>query len=159
MYWYDSHITHGGGSTTSNPHHYFTSWNGAIWPFASSLAIDAVGRVAMHTASYRALFLRLFAEYTDLHFLGGDRALPCIVEHYRVSDGMPLSPYTEYFHSKWLDLFFSYWAGIRIKDDGVELSPLCEEDFVLDGVVIGGKSYRFERKQGAIHTQCNGSNA
>ena len=148
MYWFDSHITHGGTSTKRKPHHYFSSWNGAIWPFASSMVLEAIGGVAVGVPEYRKTFLRLFSEYTDLHFMGGDRALPCIVEHYRVSDGMPLSPYTEYFHSKWLDLFCSYWAGIRIEDGSVAFSPMCEDDFVLEGVVINGASYRFERKGG-----------
>ena len=148
MYWFDSHIVHGGGTTKRAPHHYFSSWNGAVWPFASSLVLEALGGVAARKAEYIPLFLRLFSEYTELHFLGGDRSLPCMVEHYRVSDGLPLSPYTEYFHSKWLDIFFSYWAGIHSENGKVGFIPMTDTDFVIDGVIIGGASYRFEQKKG-----------
>ena len=146
MYWFDSHIVYGGDSSYATPHHYPTAWNGPIWPFAVSLVLSALGRAAGRMPEYRPLFLRLFAEYTELHFLGGERTLPCIVEHYRVGDGMPLSPYTEYFHSKWIDLFLSCFAGIGYEEGEVRFAPLTDVDFVLEGVMLGGKCYRFEQK-------------
>ena len=148
MYWFDSHIVQGGGSTKESPHHYASAWNGAIWPFATTVVLEAVGATAIRAPEYRPLFLRLFGEYTDLHFMGGDRSLPCIVEHYRVSDGYPLSPYTEYFHSKWIDLFLSYWAGIGLAGGHAVFAPMTDENFVLDGVVLGNNVYRFEQKNG-----------
>jgi hypothetical protein len=147
MYWFDSHIVCG-RSTKNDPHHYFSSWNGAIWPFASALVLNALGSIAAKNPKYKTLFLRLFGEYTDLHFMGGDRSVPCIVEHYRVSDGYPLSPYTEYFHSKWIDLFLSYWVGIHLEGKEVKLSPMTDEDFSVSGVMVDGVAYRFEQKNG-----------
>jgi hypothetical protein len=146
MYWFASHIVQGGGASLRTPHRYPCAWNGPIWPFATSLVLEALGGAAMRDARFCGDFLRLFDEYTELHFLGGDRTLPCTVEHYRVSDGYPLSPYTDYFHSKWIDLFLSYWAGIGYADGRVSFTPMTKEDFVIDGVILGGAAYRFESK-------------
>jgi len=85
-------------------------------------------------------------EYTDLHFDFGDRSTPCICEHYRPSDAMSFSPYTEYFHSEWLNLFFSYYLGIRVTENGISLEPITEEDFFIEGVTINGKCYSFSQE-------------
>ena len=59
---------------------------------------------------------------------------------------MSFSQYTEYFHSEWLNLFFSYWAGIKATDAGIDFTPNTDEEFVLENVMIRGKSYRFTQK-------------
>ena len=99
-------------------------------------------------------FSELFSAYTELHFDGGDRSVPCICEHYRPTDGMSFSRFTEYFHSTWLDLFFSHLAGIGVTDNGVEFDPVYEGELLIDGVFIRGKRYRFEISADGSRSVC-----
>lgn len=39
----------------------------------------------------------------------------------------------------------SYWAGIRISSDGITFSPYTKDEFVIEGVSIGKKKYRFSQ--------------
>lgn len=145
MYWFDNCITGPTEASLAKPHSYGCSWNGPVWPFAVSLILDALGKATYTNGELISTFVRLFLEYTELHFDGGDRSTPCISEHYRPTDCASFSPYTEYFHSEWLNLFFSYYLGIRVDENGVVFNPITREKFSLDGVIIKGKSYRFSQ--------------
>ena len=150
MYWFDNCIAGPTASSLSEPHLYGCSWNGPVWPFAVSLILDALGNASYSNETLSHTFQRIFMEYTDLHFDFGDRSTPCICEHYRPTDGISFSPYTEYFHSEWVNLFFSYYLGIRITEDGISFHPITDEEFCVDGVTVNGTSYRFvqENKNG-----------
>lgn len=155
MYWFDNCIAGPTASSLAEPHLYDCSWNGPVWPFAVSLVLDALGDASYSNESLTPTFKRLFEEYTELHFDFGDRSTPCICEHYRPTDGLSFSPYTEYFHSEWLNLFYSYYLGIRITDDGISCKPITDEEFVVDGIVVGGKTYRVsqENQNGTLSCQ------
>ncbi len=152
MYWFDNCIAGPTASSVAEPHEYGCSWNGPIWPFAVSLVLEALGYATYENPQLADTFNRIFSDYTELHFDFGDRTLPCIREHYRPSDGTTFSSYTEYFHSEWINLLFSYYLGIRVKEDGIDFLPATEECFSVSGVVIKGKSYRFtqEMKDGVL---------
>ena len=155
MYWFDNCIAGPTASDLSQPHAYECCWNGPIWPFAMSLVLNALGEAAYVNETLVDVFLGLFAEYTELHFDLGDRSTPCICEHYRPTDAASFSPYTEYFHSEWLNLFFSYYLGIRVTEQGISFRPMTRESFTVDGVVIRGKTYRFsqECRDGELRTE------
>lgn len=146
MYWFDNCITGPTAASLSEPHPYGCCWNGPIWPFAISLALESLGDASYGDMELKDTFNRLFLEYTELHFNLGDRSAPCIVEHYRPTDGVPFSPQTEYFHSEWVNLLFSYYFGINITERGVTFYPLTDEEFTVEDVVIKGKSYTFSQK-------------
>lgn len=147
MYWFDNCIAGPTASSVAEPHEYSCSWNGPVWPFAVSLVLEALGSAAYSNKSLNDTFIRLFTEYTDLHFDFGDRSTPCICEHYRPTDAISFSPYTEYFHSEWLNLFFSYYLGIRVTKQGVSFDPMTDKEFSVDGIVIKGKTYRISQKK------------
>ena len=146
MYWFDNCIAGPTASSMASPHPYGCCWNGPVWPFAVSLVLDALGSSAFADSSLQALWNRLFTEYSELHFHLGDRSTPCICEHYRPTDGLCFSPFTEYFHSEWIHLFLSHWAGIRTDGDTVTFRPFTESEFTLEGIRLGGKLYRFSQK-------------
>ena len=164
MYWFDNCIAGPVASSVGEPHSYGCSWNGPIWPYAMSLVLEALGSATNKDASLSDTFERLFYEYTELHFVGGDRSTPCIFEHYRPSDANSFSPYRDYFHSEWLNLFFSYLLGVRITKDGMEFSPLTKREFIVEGLTVKGKQYRLSQtfKDGELcrESQCiSGDNA
>lgn len=143
MHWFDNCITGPIAATKADPHRYPCCWNGPVWPFAVSLVLNALGSASRHNQDLQKTWQRLFDGYTDLHFNMGDRSTPCICEHFRATDGMSFSPYAEYFHSEWIHLFMTYWAGIHIAEDAIGFSPITREDFRLEHVAIHGKLYRF----------------
>lgn len=145
MYWFDNCITGPTAASLEEPHNYGCCWNGPVWPFAISLVLESLGNAAYKNDSLKDTFRRLFVEYTDLHFNLGDRSAPCIVEHYRPTDGVPFSPQTEYFHSEWVNLFLSYYLGIHVSKDDVTFDPVTSEEFTIDGVIINGESYTFSQ--------------
>ena len=153
MYWFDNCITGPTAASLSEPHSYGCSWNGPIWPYSISLVLEALGNASYSDPSLSLIFNRLFIEYTDLHFDCGDRSTPCICEHYRPTDAISFSPFTEYFHSEWINLFISYYLGIRVSNGEISFAPLTDKDFVLDDVIINGKAYRFsqEKRNGEIN--------
>lgn len=146
MYWFDNCITGPTAADLSTPHHYSCCWNGPIWPFAVSLVLEALGSSLRESPNLSGIFSRIFTQYTQLHFACGDRSVPCIREHYRPSDGTTFSPYTEYFHSQWINLFISYYLGISVTEDSIRFCPATEECFILKDVVIQGKHYRFAQE-------------
>ena len=148
MYWFDNHIAGPVASSEAQPHGYACCWNGPVWPFAVSLVLDALGTAARKNSQLNPIFERIFRQYTELHFSRGDRSVPLVCEHFRPSDGMSFSPYTEYFHSQWVNLYLSYYLGIRVNEDGVTFAPITQNDFAVDGVMIRGKAYRFSQEDG-----------
>lgn len=145
MYWFDNCIVGPTAASKADAHEYDCSWNGPMWPYAVTMVLNSLGNSAREDESLRDTWNRLFCGYTELHFDGGDRSTPVICEHYRPTDGVSFSPYTEYFHSEWLSLFMSYWAGINISADKITFSPYTKEEFVIEGVSIGKKKYRFSQ--------------
>lgn len=143
MYWFDNCITGPVASSLSDPHLYHCCWNGPVWPFAVSLMLDSLGEAMKDDVSMQDTFLRLFSKYTSLHFESGDRSTPCIFEHYRPTDGMSFSKFNEYFHSEWINLLFSHFAGIHVSEDSVEFWPVAKADFLIKNLVIRGESYTF----------------
>ena len=145
MYWSDNAQTGPFYASKESPNYYGASWNGPIWPFAQSLMLTALGNVAKRNSIYKKEWLELFDKYTKLHFYLGDRSIPDIVEHYRPTDGKPFSIAHDYFHSTYIDLLMSFWAGISVKNNKVTFSPFTQEEFELNGVIINGKSYNFKQ--------------
>lgn len=141
MYWFDNCIVYGEEVSLKNPHEYGCCWNGPIWPFAVTLVLNALGSAAKKYKQYRPKWCELFKRYTNLHFLNGNRSVPCILEHYRPGDGVTFSRSVDYFHSAWIDLFMKYWVGIDVENDEVTFEPFSDEEFELEGVIIGNKEY------------------
>ena len=154
MYWFDNCITGPVAASKDTPHPYSCCWNGPIWPFAVTQVLCALGSASFQNPDLQALWERLFTGYTELHFNLGDRSTPCICEHYRSTDGMSFSPYAEYFHSEWVNLFMSYWAGIHITEDRIGFAPITRESFCLEHVVIRGKHYRFVQEVRSGEPRC-----
>lgn len=145
MYWFDNCLTGPTAASEKEPHYYECSWNGPTWPFATSFVLEALGAAAAEDEGLQGLWNRLFERYTELHFDGGDRSLPRLAEHYRGTDGVSFSPYHEYFHSTWVTLFMSYWAGIHVEDGQVSFAPMTKAEFTLEGVELWGRKYRFKQ--------------
>ncbi|MBQ8188864.1 MAG: hypothetical protein IJZ44_03705 [Lachnospiraceae bacterium] len=145
MYWFDNCIIGPTAAGLKNPHEYECCWNGPIWPFATSLILNALGAVAEKNSKYRKQWIALFDKYTELHFLNGDRSIPAIFEHYRPGDGMTFSRACDYFHSSWIDLFMHYWVGISVNNGEVLFQPFSEEEFEIKSVLIKGNYYTFKQ--------------
>lgn len=145
MYWFDNCITGPVASSLNEPHSYHCCWNGPVWPFAVSLVLDSLGNAMGDNVQMKNLFCRIFEKYTELHFESGDRSIPCIFEHYRPTDGMSFSKFNEYFHSEWINLLFSHFAGIHVTDSLVTFSPATEYEFQISGIEIRGEKYTFRQ--------------
>ena len=151
MYWFDNCIAGPTNSSVKQPHPYGCCWNGPVWPYANSIVLEAAAELMGDDENRKAAWLKLFNTYTELHFLYGDRSVPVITEHYRGNDGVTFSPYYEYFHSLWLDLFYRHYLGIKIEGDTVACRPVTSEDFLLKDVVIRGRRYEISQTGGQIH--------
>lgn len=148
MYWYDNCLTGPTAASLDAPKTYGCCWNGPVWPYANSLIANAMGSAAEADTALRRQWLCFFDSYTELHFIGGDRSVPLICEHYRPDDGASFSSANDYFHSSWLDPFMRYWAGIDADGETVSFAPYTACDFTLSGVVIRGKEYTFKQERG-----------
>ena len=146
MYWFDNCITGPTIATKTDPHRYHCCWNGPVWPFAVSLALDGIGHSTASDTNASNVFSKIFSAYTELHFVDGDRTTPCIFEHYRPTDGMSFSPFADYFHSEWLNLLLKHWAGIHVCEEDVEFTPITTEEFTVKNVMLRGKIYNFSQK-------------
>lgn len=146
MFWFDNAVVGPAFASKSEPDFYGCCWNGPVWPYADTQVISAVGEVAGRRENVRESFLELFDSYTALHFYCGDKSVPDIVEHYRPTDGFPFSQTHDYFHSCYIDILMTYWAGIRVFDNGeISFNPLCRVEFTVSGVQIGGRDYTFRQ--------------
>lgn len=150
MYWPDDCIAGPCASSPESPHQYRTSWNGPVWPYACSLVTEALGAAARSQPTLRNHWLEYFNSWSELHFIYGDRSIPCAVEHYRGSDGVPFSTYVDYFHSNWLNAFFKYWIGVRLEGDEPRFEPYTAMDFELSGLCIGDREYSISMHNGSL---------
>jgi len=155
MYWFDNCIAGPTKSSIINSHPYGCSWNGPVWPYAVSCALEALGNASIKDTELTTLWLEIFGKYTELHFMEGDRSTPMITENYRPTDGYSFSQTCDYFHSTWIDLFMKYWAGIQVNEDGVTFSPFTKEEFTISNVIIAGKKYEFTQRN--VNGKCEKS--
>lgn len=146
MFWYDNCIAGPSHSSPREPHDYGCSWNGPVWPYANSIIAMGLGEFARTKPEYRARWLKFFTSWTELHFPGGDRGTPLVCEHYRCDDGATFSIANDYFHSSWINPFLTFFLGVQARDGRVEFDPFTDEDFLLEGVVIGEKVYAFSQR-------------
>ncbi len=135
-------------ASLTNPNYYGCSWNGPTWNYANSLFAEALGQGALLREELRPKWIDFFKRWSDMHFLYGDKSVPYATEHHRPNDGMRFGRPAEYFHSSWLDPFFSYWCGIRVADDLKTLTfdPFAKHSFTLNMVCLAGKSYNFKQE-------------
>ncbi len=146
MYWFGNCIVGPTNASVKEPHFYGCCWNGPVWPYATSIVLDGLGSICKKDKKYLEVWLDLFNRYTDLHFIYGDRSVPTIKEHYRGVNGISFSVYHDYFHSLWLDLFFKYYVGINVGEDGISVNSLANEDFSVDGIIVKDKKYKIVKK-------------
>lgn len=121
-------------------------WNGPIWPFQTTSALNSLSNLLDHynqsvaTASDYVDLLRLYAQ---MHY--DDEGELNLVEDYYPNNGSALvwlarSPH--YFHSGFIDLILSGLVGIRPRqDDYLEVNPLADSSigwFRVDNVLYHG---------------------
>lgn len=147
MYWFDNEITGPANASLSEPHEYGCCWNGPVWPYADTFFLEGLGTASKNNENLKVKWLEAFENYTDLHFLNGDRSMPVICEHYCPTDGRTFSQQFDYFHSKWIDLFMKYYVGIVVENGNlIDFKPLAKEEFELKNVKIGNDIYDFKQK-------------
>ena len=147
MFWSDNCLTGPTKATPAEPHLYDCCWNGPLWPYAISGALEGFGAVGEKDTSVREKWLDLFTKYNELHFLHGDRSLPALTEHYNTTDATSFRGHIDYFHSCWLELFYSFYAGIKLMPDGtVEFEPFTNAEFEIKGLYFGPDGYDFSQK-------------
>jgi hypothetical protein len=123
-------------------------WDGAVWPYATSQTLTALGNVLrdypQDTVTNRDWF-DAFLTYTKSHVYDG---LPYIGEYQDEKNGAWLKgrdPRSFYYnHSTYADLLITGLVGLRPRaDDVVEVSPLAPADaldwFGLDGLRYHGR--------------------
>lgn len=123
-------------------------WDGAVWPFATSQTLVALGNVLRHyNQSYvtREHYLQAMQTYTAIHRRNGR---PYIGEYLDETTGEWLkgdNPRSYYYnHSTYADLIITGLVGIVPRADGrVEISPLIPAGawnwFCLDNVRYHGR--------------------
>jgi hypothetical protein len=123
-------------------------WDGAVWPFATSQTLTALGNVLRdypQDAVTNNDWFESFLTYTKSHVYDG---LPYIGEYQDEKTGAWLKgrdPRSFYYnHSTYADLLINNLIGLRPRaDDTVEVSPLLPEDawpwFCLEGVRYHGR--------------------
>lgn len=147
MYWSGNCLTGPEQASLERPHAYACCWNGPTWFYANSLAAEALGAAAATPEGrhLRPLWLEFLSRWSELHFLYGDRSVPCAIEHARPTDGARFRTIVDYFHSAWIDPFLRYWAGIRpdLAARQVVFDPFSTDDFELSGVPVLGTEATF----------------
>lgn len=123
-------------------------WDGAVWPFATSQTLTALGNVLRdypQDAVTNCDWFDAFETYTRSQHYGG---LPYIGEYLDEKTGAWLKgrdPRSYYYnHSTYADLLITGLAGLRPRADNlVEVAPLLPADtwpwFCLDGVRYHGR--------------------
>jgi hypothetical protein len=117
-------------------------WDGAIWPFATSQTLHALGNVLRdypQSVVTRRDYFDAFITYTRSQRMNGG---PFIGEYLDETTGDWINRNTRsahYNHSTYADLLITGLIGLNPRADGVvEVSPLLPEDgwnyFCLDGV-------------------------
>ena len=112
-------------------------WNGPAWPFQTTQALVGMANLLNRSPSAdvarsgvtRADYVRLLAQYTQLHMLDGR---PDLQEDYDPDTGKPivgLPRSHHYNHSGYTDLIITGLVGLRPREDGVlEINPLIPTD-------------------------------
>ena len=122
-------------------------WDGAVWPYATSQTLVALGNVLRDYPDVplsRDIYFKAFATYTHAQRYDG---LPYIGEYHDEVTGQwlkgrnPRSAY--YHHSTYADLLIGGLVGLRcLENNRIEVDPLLPPDtwdwFCLDGVPYRG---------------------
>jgi hypothetical protein len=145
MYWSGNAQVGPAVSSLGEPHYYGCSWNGPTWHYANGLMAEAFGAAARTDSKLRPKWIDFMDKWTELHFLYGERAVPCAREHHRPTDGARFAGTNDYFHSAWIDPFIRYYLGVNISDDlkTVTFDPYTEKAFRIEGVPVLGRASTF----------------
>ena len=150
MYWSGNSITGPSNASLEKPHDYDCCWNGPTWNFSNGFMCEALGSAALTTGTddMKIKWLHFFNKWADLHYAYGDKSVPCVIEHYRPTDGARFRSYVDYFHSAWIDPFMKFYLGIQIDDSGkFTFNPFTAEEFEIHDISIMGKQYSFSQKE------------
>jgi hypothetical protein len=124
-------------------------WDGAVWPFASSQSLTALGNFLNNYQRHgftRESYFDAIRVYAKSHQMNGK---PYIGEYQHPESGAWLkrdNPRSRYYnHSTFGDLVISDLIGLRPRGDGmVEVNPLVPEGtwpwFCLDGITYHGRT-------------------
>jgi hypothetical protein len=125
-------------------------WDGAIWPFATSQTLTALGNLLNdyqhRDGMSKQTYFDALHTYAKSHQMNGK---PYLGEYQHPETGAWLKgdhPRSRYYnHSTFCDLVINDLAGLRPRaDDVVEVNPLVPENtwpwFCLDGVVYHGRT-------------------
>jgi hypothetical protein len=124
-------------------------WDGAVWPFATSQTLTALGKLLRdyaQTIVTRKDYFELFLEYVRCQRMDGK---PYIGEYLDETTGQWLKGKQDrsryYNHSTFADLLITGVIGLRPRpDETVEVDPLLPEGrwdwFCLDGLPYHGKT-------------------
>lgn len=124
-------------------------WDGAVWPFATSQTLTALGNVLNHYGQHGAMprtYFDAIGVYARAHQMDGK---PYIGEYLDPATGKWLKgddPRSRFYnHSTFADLVINDLVGLRPRaDDVLEVRPLVPDDawpwFCLDGVPYHGHS-------------------
>jgi hypothetical protein len=147
MYWSGNSLTGPTEASIEKPHQYTCCWNGPTWHFSNSLSAEALGSAATSPdgAHLRERWIEFMTRWAEMHFLYGDRSVPCALEHVRPTDGVRFRTIVDYFHSAWIDPFISYWAGIRIDAESncITFDPFTHDDFTIRRACVLGRELSF----------------
>lgn len=100
-------------------------WDGPSWPYTNGIALEAVGRQSrLNNHKYDEEFAKFLKKYTMQHYRDGVVGHPYLVEQYHAETGENISDEPDYNHSYYLDLIFSFVAGLDVRKDGIVVDPL-----------------------------------
>jgi MFS family permease len=124
-------------------------WDGAVWPFATSQTLTALGNILRERAQPFVSTKDYFAAFLDYARSQRYEAKPYIGEYLDETTGQWLKGKAErsryYNHSTFADLLITGVVGLRARADEVlEVQPLLPEEtwawFRLDGVSYHGQT-------------------
>lgn len=121
----------------------FCLWNGPTWPYANSIAAEAMANVLRrHTQDLftRRRFMEFMWLYTRLMFESDDGETPLVREYYDCDCGVGFGC-PDYLHSSYNDLVIRHLAGVCVRDDNIlEIDPLVEgwSYFKIENILYRG---------------------
>lgn len=116
-------------------------WDGPSWPYTNGIALEAIGRQSrLNDHKYDKQFAEFLHKFTMQHYRDGVVGHPYLVEQYHAETGENLSDEPDYNHSYYLDLIFSFVAGLDVKKDSIVVDPLDIglTHFKLENVKVRG---------------------